>query len=142
MVNLIEDGWLYLSNGTDVLELACKKIQWDEIRDPNFNHQPGFNFVYDLDVDYFIVKVTNVYFNTTAKYELAVATLNAWQKAGIYNLKIQRNVAGAYLKLDGIYTQIQVMMNKGLSNMEKISPEDGEVYTIGKITFEEGGVRS
>lgn len=143
MATLINNGWLYLSDGTDEMKLACREIKWDAMREPEIIHEVGgWSYGYDLDIDYLIIKVSGILFKTSADHVIFETKLRSWQKSGVINLKVQRKVAGDFEPLDGTYTQIQVLAQKGWQDIQKIANEDGEVYEIGKIAFEEAGQRS
>ena len=143
MANLIDNGWLYLSNGTDDMKLACREIKWDAIRVPEIIHEVGgWSYGYDLSTDYIMVKVSGILFSSNTDVDLFNLNLREWLSSGVINLKIQRKVAGDFEKLDGTYTQIQVLAQKGWADIQKIAMEDGEMYEIGKMVFEEAGQRS
>ena len=143
MANLIEDGWLILSNGTDTLELACREIKWDVILNPTLDHYEGkFSLGYDLSIEFFIFQVSGILFDTNAKYKIFAAKILDWQHTSPFTLKIQRTLAGAFEYPDGTYITYTVLLQKGFAGAQKISKGDQEYYEIGKVIFEEAGVRS
>lgn len=143
MANLINDGWLYLSNGTDDMKLACREIKWDILRDPDINHEVGgWNFGYDLGTKYIIVKPSGILFKTNADVSTFIDKLNEWLDLGTITLKIQRNTGGNFEALDGTNTSFPVLSPKGASGIQKIAKENGTVYEVSKCDFEQAGAAS
>ena len=140
MATLINNGWLYLSNGIDIMNLACREIKWDIFRDPTISHEVGgLNYGYDLGTKYIIVSVSGILFKNNADVNTFNEKLNSWLDSGPIDLKIQRNTGGAYEKLDGVNTVLPVLSSKGWSGIRKIAKENGVVYEVGKVAFEQSG---
>ena len=143
MATLINDGWLYLSNGVDIMNLACREISWDIIRAPTISHEVGgFSYGYDLGEEWVMIKVSGIILKSNADVVTFISKFNTWQSSGPISLKIQRNSSVAYEKLDGVYTTFPVLSSKGLSGVKKIAKENGVTYEIGKVMFEQAGVAS
>lgn len=143
MATLINDGWLYLSNGVDIMNLACRNISWDIIRSPTISHEVGgLSYGYDLGEKYIMVKVSGILFGSNADAVTFTLKFNSWLDSGLINLKIQRNTSTAYEKLDGVNTIFPVLSPKGLSGINKIAKEDGVIYEVGKVAFEQAGAAS
>ncbi len=143
MATLIDDGWLYLTNGTNIMKLACREISYDLIRSPDISHEVGgLSYGYDLGEKYIIVKVSGILLKSNANKNTFVSTFNTWLDAGSIDLKIQRNTSVAYEALDGTNTILPVLSPKGLSGIKKIAKENGVVYEIGKVMFEQAGALS
>lgn len=140
MANLINDGWLYLSNGTDDMKLACREIKWDIIRDPEIVHEIGaWNYGYDLGTKFVVLKVSGILFKTNANVNTFNEKFNEWLSSGTITLKVQRNTTGDYEKLDGTYTSFPVLSPKGASGIQKIAKANGTIYEVGKVDFEQAG---
>jgi len=143
MATLINDGWLYLSNGTDDMKLACREIEWDCIRDPDITHEVGgWDYGYDLGINYYIVKVSGILFKSATDKDTFVQKLNSWLGISTITLKIQKNTGGSYEKIDGTNTTLPVLCPKGWSGIKKLAKENGVVYEIGKVQFEQAGSMS
>jgi hypothetical protein len=142
MATLINDGWLYLTDGSDIMKLACEQITIDEDREPDITHYTGGgHYGYDLGSRWIIIKVKNIVFKTKANRETAVEKLDSWQAAGTITLKIQASSSEAYEKIDGSNTTLPVL-HYGPKKQEKIAKGDGTVYVIGQIKFEQAGAAS
>ena len=143
MANLIEDGWLHLTNGIDTMELACREIKWDVLRAPDITHEVGgWNFGYDLGIKFVIVKVSGILFDTNAKVGIFIDKLNEWLDSGTISLKVQRNTGGSFEPLDGTNTSYPMLSPKGASGIQKIAKENGTVYEVSKCDFEQAGAAS
>lgn len=143
MANLIEDGWLHLSDGSDTMKLACRTIKWDTIFQPDISHyEGGFSFGYDLGTNWVMIKVSGIIFKTNADLTIFQTKLSAWQVAGTIRLSVQRKAAGTLETLDASNTIFPVLASKGYSDVTKIEGEDGEHYEVGKIQFEQSGIAS
>jgi len=141
MADLIVDGWLHIGNGTDWMKLACREIKWDRIRNPEISHyEGGFSFGYDMGKKWLVVKVSGMIFETNADVNIFNVNLDSWLDSGPILLKIQRTKAGAFEDLIGTHETVQVLVQKGWSDITKIEHEDGETYEIGKIVFEQAGM--
>jgi len=140
MTTLIDEGWLYLTNGTNIMRLACRSIQYDRIWEPDHNHEyGGFNYGYDLAKDYFVIKAGGILFNTTAKKDTFEENIALWQQAEAFTLKIQNKTTPAtYTKIGGVYTTLKVLGTKGYSGVHKIAGE-GEFWIIEKMEFISAG---
>ena len=140
MANLIEDGWLHLTNATDSMKLACRTIKWDTVFDPDITHYEGrISFGYDLGVDWLVIKVSGIIFKSEADLTIFNLKLRSWQLAGSMALRVQRKVAGDFEKMDGTHTYYPVL-SKGIADVTKIEGDDGEHYEVGKIQFELAGI--
>lgn len=140
MATLINDGWLYLTNGIDIMRLACREISWDIIRDPTIVHEVGgLSYGYDLGTKYIMIKVSGILFGNNADVNTFNEKLNSWLDSGPIDLKIQRNTSVAYEKLDGVNTVFPVLVPKGISGIKKIAKENGVVYEVGKVSFAQTG---
>ena len=140
MATLINDGWLYLSDGTDIMMLACREISYDIIRDPDINHDVGaLSYGYDMGEKWIQIKVSGIILKTEANKNTFVDKYNSWLDSGLIYLKIQRNTGGAFDKLDGTNTRVEVLSPKGLLGIQKIAKENGVIYEIGKVVFEQSG---
>ena len=142
MANLIEDGWLHLTDGSDTMKLACREIKWDTIFTPDITHfEGGVSFGYDLGVDWLTVKVSGIIFKTNAAFTIFNTKIRAWQKTG-FSLKVQRKAAGDFEPLDGTHTIFPVLLPKGYSDATKIEHAEGETYEVGKAQFDQAGIAS
>lgn len=142
MANLIEDGWLHLTNGSDSMKLACRTIKWDTVFDPTIDHYEGkISFGYDLGVDWQVIKVGGIIFSSESDLTIFNLKLRAWQFAGTLALRVQRKAAGDFEKIDGVHTYYPVL-SKGTADATKIEAEDGEHYEVGKLQFELAGIAS
>lgn len=143
MATLIDDGWLYLSNGSDTMKIACIEISYDHIRDGEANHyEGGINFGYDMNLNYFMIKVSGMVFKTKAAVEIFKDKFNSWLTSAPITLRIQDNTAPTYEKFDGTNTTLTVISPKGYSGYKKIAHENGTVWVIDKCGFEEAGARA
>jgi hypothetical protein len=138
MATLVDDGWLWLTDGVDTLKLACVNVTWDILRFPNIDHYEGdFHLGYDLKRKYILVKVNQIIFDTYAKRKTAINTLNTWQDSGLIDLQIQRKSTGAFEEFVGSNTTLPSLMKYGLKNVQKVVNGDREFYIIGKVDFEQ-----
>lgn len=143
MATLIDQGWLYVSNGTDIMKLACVKIKWDYVRNPKITHtEGGYHMGYDLLKKWIVIKVSKILFKTYAHRKTALDTLNSWQDSGPYTLKIQRKSTGQFEEWEGSNTSLSVLSTTGFRDIEKLSNRNQEVYSFGKVIFEQTGATS
>ena len=143
MATLINSGWLYLTNGIDIMKLACRGVKIDSIRDPTITHEVGgLSYGYDLGTEFYLVTVSGILFKNVTDKDTFVEKFNAWLNSGPIDLKIQRKTTGEYEKIDGVNTVLPVLSSKGLGGIQKIAKEDGEVYEVGKTIFEQTGALS
>lgn len=142
MTVLINDGWLWLSNGTDTMKLACRQISYDHPRAPEITHyEGGISFGYDLDLEFIIVKASGIILTNNADMVIFNDKINDWLKTAPITLQLQRNTGGSFEKFDGTNTTLTVL-SKGSSGIQKIAHEDGVTYEVTKMEFEESGARS
>jgi hypothetical protein len=122
------------------MKLACREISWDIIRDPTISHEiGGFSYGYDMGEKWVMIKVSGIILSNNTDKETFIKKFNDWLDSGPIDLKIQRNSSVAYEKLDGDHTTVPVFSSKGLSGIKKIAKENGVVYEVGKVMFEQAG---
>lgn len=141
MATIIDKGWLWLTNGVDTLKLAAEQVFWDEVRDPQISHYPGFSFGYDQDTNYYLFTVKRLYFDSHSSYDNFKTYVNTWQVAAPFTLKIQRASTGEFESPDGTYEEYQVL-HLGMKKCYKVVNGDEEFYVVENMQFEEAGVRS
>jgi len=139
MTDLIDDGWLWLNNGTDYLKLACSQISWTPHLGTSFTHYPGGNFSVDMGMVYFTFKAKGIQCSTTTKYETIIENLLDWQSSGTFTLEIIKDSSDNKIKPDGTNTSYTVRLQKnGIKKGEKVEFGDGEHCEIKMLSFEEG----
>lgn len=143
MADIINDGWLYLSDGTDNLKLAAARITWKRVLDSDFTStEGGFNFGYALGVDYYIWKVGSIYFDTYAKSKDFEAYITEWHKAGTLTMQVRRNTGGDFEAFDKTNTTYKVLLVGGYDGCEKLVAENGTFYVCSKLVLRESGNRA
>lgn len=139
MADIVADGWLWLSSGSDYLKLACKVVKWDYAFNPKLTHMVGeINFGYDLKKRWVVVKAFAVLFSDSDSIEDTISYLKQWNEDGPFTLELIKNNSDDKLKLDGDNTSIEVFAT-GLKAGEKVSPGNQTIYKIEMLTFEQGG---
>ena len=140
MTILITGGWLYLTNGTDIMNVRTKRIVIDDIHlDPFLEHfAGGTNMGFWLGERQIMVKALDIMFITQANAEKFIEKLNAWDYAGVYTLKIQVSGTPTYFKIDGVNESISVL-SFGAKEIEKAEKGAGTHYKIASVKFEQAG---
>jgi len=140
MATLIDNGWLYLTNGTDIMKLYVKRIVIDDNHlDPFLEHfAGGTNVGFWLGERQIMVKALDIMFITQANAEKFIEKLNAWDYAGVYTLKIQVSATPTYFKIDGVNESISVL-SFGAKEIEKAEKGAGTHYKIASVKFEQAG---
>lgn len=141
MTNHIDDGWLWITNGTDYLKVFCEHIVWNEVYKPDVEHyEGGVNFGWDLSKYYVIVKAMGVWLNTATKKDNFSSYVKTWQQANTLKIEISKDGTNK-VPLDGTNTTFPMLIVEGLKEIEKM-PGTQQVYRIGDITFEQNGTPS
>jgi len=140
MATLITGGWLYLTNGTDIMQVRTKRIVIDDNHlDPFLEHFAGnTNMGFWMGERQIIVKALDLGFITQATAEKFQEKLNAWDYAGAYTLKIQVSATPTYYKIDGVNESISVL-SYGAKEIEKAERGAGTHYKIASVKFEQAG---
>lgn len=139
MATLIDDGWVYLTDGSDVIKARARDILYAEAWDPDIEHYTGnAQFGFWLNRAVRTWKVKGLLFDTHAKYTSFVSNLRSWNNSAPFTLGIYRDSSSNYWECDGTNTTFTVLAY-GIGGGRKIAPEDGTVYEIGLVTFEEAG---
>jgi len=138
LATLIDDGWLHLTNGTDTMKLACKRVTWDWKWNPSIVHYAGGGH-YGIDLQEQALRVTAqmVLFGSLSDAETFLSTLRTWQDSGTFSLSVSYDGTN-YIKLDGTNSTFTVV-SKGPGKVEKISPASGTIYAVGQVMFEQAG---
>ena len=137
---IISNGWLWINDGTDWLKLFCQEIKVDFKMEPTFQHVEGsFNMGFDMGKRFLVFKARNVMLETHADFSSCIDYLKDWQAAGTFNLEVVRDTSDNKIEWDGDNTSFVVLLKSGFRDMQKIAPEDGTVFKIGLIIFEESG---
>jgi len=143
LTTLINMGWLYLTDGTDIMKIACRKIRWKYIFDPTITHFIGGTSIgYDIGEKYLVITAQGLIFENTSDVETFIQYIDDWQHNGPFTLKIQKNGAGNFHKLDGVNTTYQVLVQKGIQDAYPVANGDATVMEIKSMIFEEAGTRS
>ena len=140
MATLITGGWLYLTNGTDIMQVRTKRIVIDDNHlDPFLEHFAGnTNMGFWMGERQIIVKALDLGFITQATAEKFIEKLAAWDYAGAYSLKIQVSATPTYFKIDGVNETITVL-SYGAKEAEKAEKGAGTHYKIASVKFEQAG---
>ena len=139
MATIIDDGWVYLTDGTDVIKAQSREVVYDEIWNPEITHYVGGgSYGYDLGMVTRVWKVKGILFDSHTKYDNFVTYLRSWQTSGTITLGIYRNSSSAYWVCDGTNTTYTVLV-RSLQGARKLAPADGDVWEIGMAVFEEAG---
>ena len=141
MVDIIIDGWLWVTNGSDYLKLGTEEILWDIMVDPKIEHYyGGAHLGYDLEKKWLVLKVIGIKIKSHANYASIVSNLMAWQVAGSMILSVVRNTSNNKITFDGSNSNYPVLIKKpGLKQMQKVSPDNQDRYRIETLTFEQTG---
>ncbi len=142
MATLINKGWLYLTDGSDIMRLACEQIIWDWPWNPDItDYANSGHYGYDLGEESIIIKVKGIIFKTLANHDIYLSNLRAWQKASGFDLKVQVTTGGTFKKLDGTNTVFPCLSFGPLGN-EKVAKENQEIYKIKTQLFRVAGTPS
>jgi hypothetical protein len=143
MTVIINDGWLYLSDGTDELKLFVETFKYKYIKKGRLKHYDGgVNLFIPVFKEYLIAVAQGVWLNSVVKVENYSKYLKDWLDGGTFNLKFQYVSGGSYLKLDGDNTIFPVAVKNDLGEIEKISNGDQEFFYVDKLILEQGGTAS
>ena len=142
MATLIDNGWLYLTNDTDIMKLACVGIKHNWKWQPDITHYTGGgHYGFDLGESALTFKASRIIFATQANAETYLSNLRTWQLAGTFKLKVQSTSGGAFLKLDGTNTVFPVLSH-GPTKISKIGNENNVYFEVGSQVFEIAGTPS
>lgn len=141
MVDIIDKGWAYLSNGTDYLKVYCQHILITPVFMPEVEHyEGGVNIGYDLARFWLNIKLVGVWVQSNTEYEAFVSNIKSWQQANTLRIEISRDGTNK-AKLDGTNTIFPVLVMGGLKEMEKM-PYDQQIWKTNSITLEQNGSAS
>ena len=138
MTVIVNNGWLWLTDGTDYLKLRCREVTADLIMKPTFIHAPGVNFSMDVGTWYWVFKASGVIFNSYTDYTNTLAYLQDWQASAAFTLSVLRNTSENAMAFDGTDTTYTVRLKDGIKGIAKPGNENNTVFEIGALTFEEG----
>lgn len=144
MVDIIDGGWLWLTDGVDYLKLACVEIEHDIMVDPKIEHYFGGTHTgYDLGKKWLVVKISQIKCKSHTDFSTIIDTLMDWQAAETITLSIVRNTSNNKIELDGDNTNFPVLIAKpGLKGLKKTSPDNQDRYELGSLKFEQIGAAS
>lgn len=139
---IINNGWLHLSDGTDILKVAVEFIRMKLNDDPTIEHYPssagteGSHLSYSLRTYFWQITAINLLFGTYTERRDFIRYLQAFQVDG-FTVKIQRNTGGSF---EEFYSGVEEIGAKftNLNDLEKVAPENGEVYIIASLRLEQG----
>ena len=144
MVKIIEDGYLILTDGSNILELACERISVDYLMKPEFkNYEGGTNIGWHLGKEWLEFKAEGIILNSHTKFSNCIDYIKTWTAAGTFTLKVERDTTPNYVEWDGDNTTFTVLPKDGLKQMEALSiTQFSDIWVIGNIVFKEAGSRS
>jgi len=144
MTVIINDGWLYLSNGVDELKLFVETFRYEYIVKGKTSHYTGgYNLYIPVVKEYLMAQAEGIWLNSLAKVENYSKYLKTWIKAGTFNLKFQYESGGSYLELDGDNETFPVTVKNGKTgNIEKRANGDQTFFRVDKVMFEGAGTPS
>lgn len=131
-------GWMYVTDGTDFFRLDPESYAPKRIRKPTINHYPGGgSYGYDVGEKWYLFKVKNIYFNNADDKDNALTYLNSWSEAGTLTISFYKNTSLDKEKIDGTNTDYPVLYYG--EEYDKIAPENGTIYRIKMMKFEQSG---
>ena len=144
MAKIIEDGYLILTDGTNILELGCETIEANLITKSIFKPYDGqVNLGYHLGKEWLEWVATGIWFDSHAKWANCTKYLKDWRNAGTFTLKVERDTTPNYVKWDGDYNTFTVLLKTGQKGMTpKSITQFEDVWYIDRLDFREAGVRS
>ncbi len=141
LTDIISDGYLHFSNGTDYLKVFCEHILYSNLVGPELeHHEGGVNIGFDLSKEWVVIKSVGVWLDTNTKYVNFVSNIKSWQKANTLQVEVIRDGTNK-VKIDGVNTIYPVLMTKGLNEIEKM-PGNQEKWRIEGIALEQNGAAS
>jgi len=141
VATLINNGYLKLTNSTDILLLACEKISADFKMKPKIKHQPGGNhYGYDLGIKWLEWKAESIIFDSHTDWSTCIDTLKDWQLAGTFTLSVIRDGSNNEMEFDGDNSTYTVLLKNGLKQLRALSiTQFSDKWVIGSIIFEQAG---
>ena len=133
----INDGWCYFtnSNTSAIHKVAAESVQWDWKWAPEITHLVNKSgFYYDLQERYLIWNISNIILDTHTKFEDFLSDIETWHDAGYLQFELVYNSGGSKVKCDGTNTKWNVAILDGFKKVQKISPYNGEIFNVGKLT--------
>lgn len=137
------DGWIILTDGTDIYKVLCESQPNLSTDDPSavWLDYPGGNTGWTLDTRKREVTIKKIWFKTTAHYEAFLAFLEAGQDAGL-SLKIQISTTPTYQDWDGSNHYNMPVMWKKSRGIKKLYGGNTTIWEIGQIVFRQKGALS
>jgi len=141
MVSWDDGGWLYIGAGdANEMIIRCKKVDYDwEDKSATFIDFPSDgHYAFSLQTYGRPLRVTGIFFTTTADKDTFLLRLNTLQTAGAYNLKLETNTTSSFAKWDGENTTFPVLFAK-VRGIEKTIGGNAEFWEIKQIVFKQAG---
>ena len=140
MVTVIDDGWLYLSDGTDILKLFVETFKFKYIKKGTIKHYDGgINLYIPVHKSYLIAVAEGIWLDSVAKVENYQKYIKDWLDSGTFTMKFQYESGGSYLELDGDNESYNVAVKNDLGEVEKVSNGDQEYFYVDKLILEQAG---
>lgn len=137
----IDDGYLWIGNGTDYLKVFCEHIFYSNLVKPDVeHHEGGVNLGFDLSAYWIVVKATGIWLNTNTKWENFQTYWKSWQQAGTLQIEVIRDGTNK-VKIDGTNTVYPCLVVGGVKDAEKM-PGNQEKWRVDSIAFELTGTAS
>ena len=137
-VNINEGGFLYLSDGSNTMqvpfETAKVKIQ-DDVTRERFPGDAGLKF--SLGIISRDVQITNVYFSSHDNAKNFIKQLVDWNQAGEFTLKLYRNSSDDEAEVFGNGSTSLDVLFADMSGIEKHAKGDQQKYKIARVVFVE-----
>ena len=142
MATLINKGWLYLTNETDIMRVEFSKLSYDIKTKSNISHYGGgTNTSFNIGEQYLVIKIKNLWLRSKTEFETFTANILSWNKASGIKTSIEIDSSGTFWKLDGTNTKFWMRLKGGIASIEQVSPVSG-IVKAGSIGFEQGGSAS
>jgi len=141
----LQHGWAHINGGyvsATGMSMTLRCLWQLKVATPDveIEHYPGDGqFGFDLKTRKRDVILKDVWFESSGDAAWCMYILDELNAAGAYDLELQVHSDGTTFPIVGGVTKKMKVLHKGYSPFEKVPMGDGQVYKIGKITFEEAG---
>jgi len=144
MVSTIDyGGWIEITEvGGDTYKVLCESQPDEGMEDPSATwlEYPGGATGWSLGTRKRVVKLKNLWFETTAHKDAFIGFLDGGQTAG-FTLRIKISSGGAYWLWDGTNDIMPCMWDK-TRGIKKLYGGDSTIWVIGELNLRANGALS
>jgi hypothetical protein len=139
MTKILEytNGWLYLSDGSDSMEVWFQRCLVKFVIRPLkvVNEVAGINITIPGGKQYLEWNFQGILLTSHEDFSTFIDTIKDWATSANFTLGVKRDGSN-YIEWDGDNSTYTVNMTRGLEGMEKKSPgTQDKAYVIGRIIF-------